>query len=181
MLRIILPFLLLLVISGCSMNPEIVDSWKSELPRYMQKNLGPIQSEISLRCIFSVSWVEDDEIIHLCPFTTKEAFFHECMHSFEVNRLRKSPKEYEKFLSEYQDVKYDIPLNFLCFVIPLHWIPAKGAPNMYALTNHWENSAETFRFWIIKKRTNSDIVKNNLKVIERFVTGEFSNEDPLPQ
>jgi len=164
----------LILISGCSCFPGAINSWKKELPPYMQKNIGEVKVEYGkMYDINRLGWVNPDTcIIHLHPFSSKRTFFHEAMHSFEFIKFLNDVNEWSSFYITYIDVEYG-GHTFICYFLPPTLLPAKDAPNLYSIKNHWENTAETFVMVMYDKKTKSTIVGNNMEAIRKFVNGEF--------
>lgn len=161
--------------TGCAFMPGQINSWKQDLPSYMQENISEVKIEYShILNINKVGWVEyADPIIHLHPLASKRFYLHEAMHSFEAVKFLEPSVEWDNFAFDYVDINYSEKLPFYCSLIPAIQIPVKDAPNLYAKQNHWENTAETFVFWMQKKKTKSAIIQCNIKTIEIFTNGGY--------
>ena len=131
--------LLCLLITGCAIDDGTVRKLNAQLPEYMQENIGPV--EIGLRPLHLITWgyvypKDIEGTIYLSPFASKNVYFEEAFHSFEIRAGHSRYGEWLAFYNAFGQPWTGGKLYALaCMTVPL--------PRQYI--NHFERTAHAFK------------------------------------
>ncbi len=187
----IFPVVLLAACAGGCMSKQHADSIIADCPEYLAQNIGDVIVEpISPISIMAAGYVDEKEEgcpPHILLLGTRDTVLEEAFHSFEFRAALTRYSEWKRFYDDFHAVDnttYEdylgAPVVVLCMLVPLaDRIPVPGKVDLYAASHHFEDTAACFVYLSTgdPNRRRDRILREKCKVVERFVTGYYRDEN----